>query len=216
MSALKTVDEPVSGPTVERRQGERFVTIFRVGKVTRLSGEELCMLRNLSPGGAMAHVASPFGIDERVSIDLRFIDPVSARVAWTRDGVVGFAFAEEIDLPRVLSARSDPDQRARPPRLSVNAQAQLRVGHEAFQVVTTDISQKGAKIFVGVPLGLGLEMRLAVEGLPLVAGTVRWSAGGMAGLSFDRPYDVWELSRWAKAQRERPDPFAHLGMKPGA
>lgn len=191
----------------DRRRSDRFVTIFRVGKVTRFTGDELCMLRNMSEGGAMANVASPFEIGEQVTLDMRLDEQIIARVVWVHDSVIGLSFINPIDLSAVLAAPAPVGLRPRAPRLTIAAQGKLQVDREAYGVVTTDVSQNGAKLFVGLPMAPGSPASLWLDGLDQRAGVIRWSANGMIGLSFHRPIKIWELTSWAKSQRNQPEPI---------
>ena len=185
----------------DRRHGDRFITIFRVGKITRLTGDELCMLRNISEGGAMANVASRFDVGERVTLNLRLEERIEGHVAWVRDSVIGLAFAKPVDLEAILATSAPEGPRPRAPRLTVAAQGRLQVDREVYRVVTTDVSQSGAKLFVGVPLATSARAQLWIDGLPEQSGIVRWSANGMVGVSFLVPIKIWALTEWAQTQR---------------
>jgi len=65
----------------------------------------------------------------------------------------------------------------------------------------TDISQTGAKLFVGLKIESGTEARIWIDGLPARMGVVRWFTDGMSGVSFDRQLEVKELNDWAQAVR---------------
>ena len=60
----------VPGPP-ERRQQDRVVTILRVGTLIIESRRELCLIRNISTGGLLAHVYSPVEADQRVIVELK-------------------------------------------------------------------------------------------------------------------------------------------------
>jgi hypothetical protein len=55
----------------ERREDERFVTILRVGVLVIEGRRELCLIRNISAGGLMAHVYSPVEPGQRVVVELK-------------------------------------------------------------------------------------------------------------------------------------------------
>lgn len=191
----------------DRRHGERFVTIFRIGKITRATGDELCMLRNMSEGGAMANVASPFDVGEHVMLNMRLEERIEARVVWVRDSVIGLAFTKPVDLEAILATSAPEGPRPRAPRLTVAAQGRLHVDREAYRVVTTDVSQSGAKLFVGVPLVPSSRATLWMDGLPQQTGIVRWSANGMVGIAFLLPIKIWALTEWARTQRSQLESF---------
>lgn len=198
----------------DRRHGERFVTIFRVGKIMRSTGDELCMLRNMSEGGAMANVASPFSVGEHVMLNLRLEERIEACVVWVRDSVIGLAFTKPVDLEAILATSAPEGPRPRAPRLTVAAQGRLHVDREAYRVVTTDVSQSGAKLFVGVPLIPSSRAMLWIDGLPQQTGIVRWSANGMVGISFLLPIKIWALTEWARTQRSQLESFIPPSIVP--
>lgn len=57
-------------------------------------------VRNLSAGGMMVEAPATPGINDRFGIDLRGVGHITGRVAWARDGKIGFAFDNPID-PRL-------------------------------------------------------------------------------------------------------------------
>lgn len=198
----KVAQEPVStGELPERRNAERHVTIYRTGRLSRRAGDELCIIRNISPGGAMVHVCEPYTIGEAVTLDLRANEQLPAKVAWVRDTVMGLKFDQKIDLNAILLPHSESGSRARAPRLTVPAAGRIQLGEDVFQIVTADVSQGGAKILVARKMKAGTTLRLSLDGLASRGCTVRWSNEGMAGVSFDKSLSVTELSLWAKQQR---------------
>src|SRR3712207_4374836 len=55
----------------DRRRSTRHMRILRVGTLVLGSKRELCLIRNISAGGMMAHVYSPVALDQEVSIALK-------------------------------------------------------------------------------------------------------------------------------------------------
>src|SRR5579875_2929966 len=55
----------------DRRRDTRHLTILRVGALIGTEGRELCLIRNISAGGLMAHVYSRHENGERVAIELK-------------------------------------------------------------------------------------------------------------------------------------------------
>lgn len=199
--------KPEPTDATERRAAERQVTIFRTGRLSRHDGDELCIIRNISPGGAMVHVCEPYNVGETVILDLRAHEQLPGSVAWVRDTVMGIKFDHAVDLSRILSAPADTGPRARAPRLTVPACGRVQIGEDILHIVTADVSQGGAKIFVARALKPGTTLRLWLDGFCSRLCTVRWSSAGVAGLAFDRALSVTDLSLWTKRQRTQ-----HLQM----
>ena len=59
-----------------------------------------------------------------------------------------------------------------------------------------DVSQGGTKIRANLDLELGDRIRLDIEGLGNLAGTVRWVRDSHAGIAFAVPVPYRELARW--------------------
>jgi hypothetical protein len=53
-----------------------------------------CVVRNLSPGGAMLKVASTVGIPDRFELKMENEDFRWCRVKWRRDDTIGVAFGD--------------------------------------------------------------------------------------------------------------------------
>ena len=88
----------------ERRSDERLSAMLRVGKLTGSDGsEQLIKVKNLSAGGVMAIVTRTPTIGEAVHIELSS-QRIPATVAWTRDGMAGFKFDQNVDLGELVSS----------------------------------------------------------------------------------------------------------------
>src|SRR3954471_9851326 len=114
----------------ERRSSERDIKILRVGTIVVDGRRELCMIRNISAGGVMAHVYSQLTPGQAVSIELKTSQPVSGRVVWTRGGNAGIQFDATVEGAELLAAPQgvDNDWRPRTPRVEIDRMATLRVG----------------------------------------------------------------------------------------
>ena len=75
-----------------------------------------------------------------------------------------------------------------------------------IEVVIADVTEAGAKAdgLTGLPPGTTCRLRILSEAVPAV---VRWSAGGSAGLIFDRPLTPRQLD----VVRHRRTPRAEAG-----
>ena len=204
LSALPAITErEFEQATVdERRAAQRHITTLRVGRLVHFAGDELCLVRNISSGGAMVHVGNLYSVDDKVTLDLRLNEQLEASVVWVRDGMIGLRFERRIELVDLFVSQSDCGLKARAPRLSVPAQGRLQLGEDMFNVVIADISQGGAKIYMGKSAALGLTGRLWLDNFCSRACTVRWSVqNGAIGVAFAQGVAARELSDWVKEQR---------------
>lgn len=184
----------------ERRQLDRHIKILRVGVLTIDGRRELCLIRNVSAGGLMAHVYSPVRPGQRVSVELKTKQNVDGRVAWVRESNVGIAFDTSVDIAELLANPPvlDNGWRARSPRIEVNRLATLRAGARTYWVHSRDISQSGIKIETDQPLEIGSEIVLTPENFRPLAGIVRWQNDGTCGISFNQIIPLPELIEWLK------------------
>jgi len=181
----------------ERRTDERMMAMLRVAKLTDGSErEQLIRVRNVSAGGLMAEIGRPVTVGEQVEIELNS-QKIPSSVVWTRDGTAGFKFDENVDLGELLAGRKPRHGfRPRPPRLRVQCKASLRVGKTYYNCDVHDISLGGMKIEPVEEYCLGKQVVVVVESLRPIKGEVRWYSDRRAGIVFDRPLGIEELSEW--------------------
>jgi len=186
----------------DRRSSERDIKILRVGTIVVDGRRELCMIRNISAGGVMAHVYSQLTPGQAVSIELKTSQPVSGRVVWTRGGNAGIQFDTSVDVAELLAAPQGVDNgwRPRTPRVEIDRMATLRVGARTCWVHARDISQSGVKIEAEADDAPAAdeEVVITLEGFRPLAGVVRWSADGFCGISFNGLIPFGDLIEWLK------------------
>jgi hypothetical protein len=193
-----------AGAAQERRQGRRHVTVLRVAKLVRAHGDELCVIRNISAGGVMAHFYSPAKIGERLSVEFKSGRKLDGEVRWVRGDDAGIEFDEKIDIVRFLAGEDDVAGKFEPraPRIGVGMAATMRAGIRVHPVTVHDISQGGLKFGAIESTVAGQEVVFRIAGLPPLAGTVRWRDGAHAGVAFEIPLPLATLAKWA-AETER-------------
>lgn len=188
--------EPERPP--DRRRDVRHLTILRVGTIIDGDARELCLIRNISAGGLMAIVHSPFEPEQRLAVELKTNQQITGTVSWRRDDTIGVAFDEKIDVAEVLSnpALLDNGWRPRMPRVPVDRLATLRAGARTYWVSTRDISQGGVKVEADQPIEIGGETVVTLENFRPISGVVRWRKDNVVGISFNQVIPFHELSRW--------------------
>jgi hypothetical protein len=186
----------------ERRRATRHLTILRVGALIGPEGRELCLIRNISAGGLMAHVYSHHVLGAVVAIELKSNQPVSGTVVWADESNVGIEFDTPIDVEEMLSSQSaiDCGWRPRLPRVEVDRLATLRCGARLHGVNTRDISQGGVKVECDQPLEVGREVVLTMEKFRPITGVVRWCNDGLAGIAFNHLIPFQELMDWLRPE----------------
>ncbi len=191
----------VPGPP-ERRTADRHIKILRVGTVVVDGRRELCLIRNISAGGVLAHVYSQLTPGQRVSVELKTSQPVAGRVVWMRGGNAGIQFDTAMDVAELLATPqgADSDWRTRTPRVEIDRMATLRSGSRTSWVHARDISQSGVKVEAEAETETaeGEEVVLTLEGFRPLHGVVRWSSAGHCGISFNQLIPFGELIDWLK------------------
>lgn len=191
----------------ERRRAPRHLSILRVGVLVAPDGRELCLIRNISGGGLMAHVYSRRAPGDRVSVELKTNEQIAGEVVWADGSNIGIRFAEPIDVAGMLSNQSGLDDGWRPrlPRIEVDRLATVRCGARICGVNTRDISQGGVKVETDEPLEVGAEVVLMLEKFRPLQGVVRWSEEGLAGIAFNQVLPFKELMAWLRGDGDGSD-----------
>lgn len=184
----------------ERRSQPRHLTILRVGTLIVDERRELCLIRNISAGGVMAHVYSTMTPGEHVSVEIKSSQPIPGTVTWIQDSNVGISFDSLIDVEEMLANQSllENGWRPRPPRIEVDRLATLRVGARVYGVSTRDISQGGVKIEADEAFQEGEEVVLTLDKFRPVHGVVRWTKGTMCGIAFNQVIPFHDLMGWLR------------------
>jgi len=187
----------------ERRNQERHIKILRVGVLVIDGRRELCLIRNISAGGLMAHVYSGVHPGQRVTVELKSNHQLSGTVVWVREANAGVAFDTPVDIGDLLANPPvlDNGWRARSPRVEIDRIARLRAGASTFWVDARDISQTGVKIDSDQPIDVGAEIVITLEDFRPLAGVVRWRSGRSCGIEFNGPISLSELIGWIKSKK---------------
>jgi hypothetical protein len=186
----------------DRREGERHLTLFRVGSITLGDRRELCLIKNISAGGMMIRAYCTIAVGTTLSIELKCGQPITGQVSWAQSDNLGVAFDAPIDVIGILSASAD-GPRPRMPRVAVDAVATVRDGANIYRMPVSDISQGGMKVKGEPNLEPGCDLTVSLPGLETMAGALRWQADGQLGISFNRLIPLAELVAWLQGAREQ-------------
>jgi hypothetical protein len=187
-------DHGRNGGPVERRTEERQIPVLRVAKLVTSRGEHLCRIRNISAGGAMAETPGTYWTGEVAAIELKSGGRVDGRIVWVDAGQIGIAFDERIDPDEILAADARQSQRLL--RVAIDAEASLCIGGTYIRVRLTDISPGGLRIAFEEADAVGCKAFVTLDGLPTIAGVIRWQREGHAGIAFDDMLEHDVLAWW--------------------
>jgi hypothetical protein len=188
---------PAAAGQGDRRAGLRHSAVLRVGVLVRGgNSRQLCMIRNIAPGGLMVRVFSDVEPGEPIAIELRADRQLTGRIAWTCDGNAGIQFDRPVDVTDILAPLpATPGWRTRLPRLQVDRLAMIRTGSEISFADARSISQGGVRVICERPLQDGTPVILTLEGFRPLEGVVRWNRDGFCGISFNQVIPPGDLNR---------------------
>lgn len=185
----------------DRRNGTRHLKILRVGTLVTGGRRELCLIRNISAGGILAHVYSTLRVGQEVSVALKSNTMLSGSVVWVKDANAGIEFDETIDVEEMLSNASLTENGWLPrlPRVEVDWLATVRSGANIIWVTVRDISQGGVKFESDTPIAPGQQVTLTVDRFRSVPGVLRWYEDGQGGIQFNELIPFSELMGWLRS-----------------
>lgn len=184
----------------ERRDGQRHLSLLRVGALTIGARRELCLIRNISAGGMMIRCYSPIQERTRVAVELKHGETVTGEVRWSHEMLVGVEFDQQIDILALLAPPLN-GPRPRMPRIELSCSATLRHEGEVLRVEALNVSQGGACIRTTANLQVNGDAVLTLPGLHAAAAVVKWKEGDLYGLRFNRAYPVHELMGFLREQQ---------------
>ncbi len=192
---------PAPATDADRRDGERHMTLYRVGSIVVEDRRELCLIKNISAGGMMIRLYCSIAEGTGVTVELKSGQPIQGSIGWLRDHHAGIAFDEPIDVIDILSATMD-GPRPRMPRIETNCFATLRDGANILRVRACDVSQGGVKVKCETILQQGADVLITLPGLQPQPGIACWTDNGFIGITFNRLLPLGELVAWLQEQRE--------------
>jgi len=185
----------------DRRDGERHMTLYRVGSILVDGRRELCLIKNISAGGMMIRLYCTIQENTPVTVELKSGHPIRGRITWARDQNAGIVFDHSIDVIDILSSAMNAS-RPRMPRIETHCHAGLRDGANALRVKVCDISQGGVKLECQSVLPKGADVVVTLPGLEPQPGLACWVEGGFIGVAFNCLLPLGELVAWLHEQRE--------------
>lgn len=199
-TTLYSLSDQAPGP-VERRDGERHLTLFRVGSITIDDRRELCLIKNISAGGMMIRAYCALEAGKRISVELKRGEQIHGKISWVKEDSAGITFDEQVDVVELLATSMD-GPRPRMPRVEVRCIASVRQGSNVYGMRAHDISQGGLKVESNRDLAIGSEVMVTLPGMQSKLGTVRWKDGRCFGITFNRLVALTELVQWLQGQRD--------------
>lgn len=188
-------------PPAERRDGERHLTLFRVGTLIVGDRRELCLIKNVSAGGMLVRAYSMLEPGTPLAIEMKEGETIPARVTWSRDECAGLEFEAPVDVVALLASSMD-GPKPRMPRIEVCSIITVRQDGDVHGMRARDISQGGIKADGDRDLNLGADVVVTLPGLAPIQGVVRWRDGKSYGITFNQLMALSDLVAWLREQRD--------------
>jgi hypothetical protein len=179
----------------------RRTTILLIGRVSTGARDDLCRVRNISPGGMRIETLAPMEIGQQISIELKSGVSVRSVVVWVDGTDAGVSFAESVNIEQLLATSTPPRPAAhvrapRSPRLSAHCPVALRRDGHIQSGVLEDVSQGGAQLRSRGTTKVGDQVTLYIPGLGSKRATIRWVNDTTVGLSFAEKLGFTDLAQW--------------------
>ena len=180
----------------EQRCAPRFTLLIRAAKLISPSCEFLCVVRDASETGVSVRLFHPLPQDVPLSLEMPNGDCLPLERVWEEEGKAGFRFAEKVEIERIVDCPSRFARRA--VRVNVEVPCELLVGIRRVGGKIHNLSQQGALISTTTEkLSLMQRVKIRAEGMPEIAGKVRWRRNDSYGLSFEDTFQFAELAALA-------------------
>ncbi len=204
-SVLRLVEQPECAEQVappvgqldgERRGSRRHPTPGRIVRFDAPGDRGLGAVRNLSDSGALIETALACALGTPVRIAFDCTNAVQGRIVWRDGNRAGIRFLVPISssafIRKVASDRWS--ETARPPRLSVQASAEVRSGSTSFVTIVGNVSQRGVGVSHSGQLSAGMPVEVAMTAGIRLRGTVRWADGTSAGVELSGGLSAEQLA----------------------
>lgn len=186
---------PVADDAGDQRSAPRFTLLIRSAKLVGPDSEFLCVVRDASETGISVRLFHPLPQGVPLKLEMPNGDQHALERVWEEEGRAGFRFTEHVDIGRIVESPSEFARRAVRVRLQVPCD--LMVGVRKVSATICNLSQQGAQIRTQEKLSLIQRVRILAEGMPEVAGKVRWRSNDNYGLSFEDTFQFAELAALA-------------------
>lgn len=184
----------------ERRVQTRHRTVMRAARLSSNvhQVEALGLVRNISEGGMMIDAYRGFDVGECITISLLDGDRVEGNVIWKDGSTIGVQFSSEMAIDHLLAKPIllTDGKRARPPRITLQRKATIRIGGYMADIEICDISLRGAKVRFNKTLAIDSHVQISMDELRPISGSVKWQVYQVIGLEFHRQLTMEEVSAW--------------------
>jgi hypothetical protein len=179
----------------ELRSAPRFTLLIRAAKLVGPDREYLCVVRDASETGVSVRLFHALPPEVPLSLEMPNGDRHPLERVWEEQDKAGFRFVHPVEIDRIVENPSPFGKR--PVRVRMDVPCELLVGVRRVSGMLCNLSQQGALIHTEEKLSLIQRVRIKAEGMPEVAGKVRWRHNDSYGLSFEDTFQFAELAALA-------------------
>jgi len=179
----------------DQRSAPRFTLLIRAAKLVGAGGEFLCVVRDASETGVSVRLFHPLPPEGELSLELPNGDLHPLERVWEEEGKAGFRFVGDVNLARIVESPSPFAKRG--VRVHLQVPCELLFGVRKAPATIVNLSQQGARICTSEKLSLIQRVKIRAEGMPEIAGKVRWRRNDHYGLSFEDTFQFAELAALA-------------------
>jgi hypothetical protein len=172
------------------------------------TGSHACFVGKISAAGATLRIDEARDPGEIMILHLANGQAIDGHIAWSTTEEAGFVFDSPVDVVSTLARNLArlPAERRRVPRVELYLAIGIRRGDQFEIARTRDLSQAGVGIDTRLVLAEDDVVQVALDGLHPIAGTVKWSREGKAGIAFDHELAWQTLMPWLREAQRMPAP----------
>lgn len=184
------------------------------GRLIGSTGARDCFVHRITSAGATLTVTGPITHGERATMELPFGVSAEGSVVGDNPDALAFRFDEPMDvvaaLARCLAAL--PAERRQMPRIELRQRLCIRHGEEVDFAWTRNLAPAGLGVETRAALRVGEAVEITLDGLRPIAGEIRWTERGQAGIAFAEELGWQVLMPWLRQVANRRPPVAQEPM----
>ncbi|WP_296719456.1 PilZ domain-containing protein [Erythrobacter sp.] len=193
------LENPPEQGVDELRAAPRFTLLIRAAKLASAQGEFVCVIRDVSETGVSVRLFHALPSCQQFELHMPGGSVYLVDRVWNRDNEAGFAFAETVDIAKLINESAEYPKRGL--RLGLCFPVKVRTLTLTCDAVVENLSQQGARFECDALLAIDQTVRIeAPDGsgaMREVRAKVRWRRERHYGVVFDDTFGLGEFARLA-------------------
>ncbi|MEQ5787736.1 PilZ domain-containing protein [Erythrobacter sp. NFXS35] len=186
-----------AGP--ELRAAPRFTLLIRAAKLVSAQGEFVCVIRDVSETGVSVRLFHGLPSCKQFELHMPAGGAYLINRVWNRDNEAGFAFADSVDVAKLIHESAEYPKRGL--RLGLCFPVKISTLTQTCEAVVENLSQQGARFECPALLAIDQTVRIeapdASGAMREVRAKVRWRREQNYGVVFDDTFALGEFARLA-------------------